>query len=36
MMTNAIGRRPWRGREIMQKVGRAIRAGEQHPRELSA
>ncbi len=34
-MTNATGRRPWREREIQQTVVRAIRAGEQHPRELA-
>jgi hypothetical protein len=36
MMTNAPDRRPWRGYEIMQKVARAVRAGEQHPREVFA
>ena len=36
MMTNAPGRRRWHEREIMQKVARAIRAGEQHPREVAA
>jgi hypothetical protein len=36
MMTNAPGRRPWREREIRQKVARAIRAGEQQPRAVSA
>jgi hypothetical protein len=36
MMTNAPGRRRWQEGEIMRKVARAIRAGEQHPREASA
>ena len=32
-MTDATGRRPWRERDSQQTVVRAIRAGEQHPRE---
>jgi hypothetical protein len=34
-MTNAPRQRPWREREIIKKVARAIRAGEQHPREVA-
>jgi hypothetical protein len=34
-MTNAPGRRRWHEREIQQKVARAVRAGEQRPREVS-
>jgi hypothetical protein len=34
LMPNARGRRPWRAREIQQKVVRAVREGELHPREV--
>jgi hypothetical protein len=34
-MTNAPGRRRWQERELNQKVARAVRAGEQHPREVA-
>jgi hypothetical protein len=36
LMVNAPGRRRWQQREIMQKVVRAVREGEQRRRELSA
>jgi hypothetical protein len=36
MMTNAPGRRRWHEREIMQKVARAVPAGERCPREAAA
>lgn len=36
LMSNAPGRRRWHEREIQQKVTRAVRAGELHPREVPA
>jgi hypothetical protein len=35
LMSDAPGRRPWHEREIMQKVARAVRDGEQYPRGVS-
>lgn len=35
MMTNAPGRRPWREREIQQKVVRAVCKGGLYPREVA-
>jgi hypothetical protein len=34
-MSNAPGRRPWREREILNKIARAVREGELHPREVA-
>ena len=35
-MANQPGRPPWRAAEIIEKVARSIRAGEQRPRSVAA